>query len=110
VLGLSRERSTTRSEMILERMVLLMINEAARCLEEKVVSDAGMLDLAIVFGAGFPPYRGGLLRHADTLGLPHIESRLAALAAERGPRFSPATMIRLLAQRGETFTQPIVTG
>jgi len=109
LLGLSRERSTTRPAMLIERMVLLMINEAARCLEEGVVADAGMLDLAMVFGAGFPPFRGGLLRHADVLGLAHVESRLAALAAERGARFAPAARIRTLAASGGTFTQPVLS-
>jgi 3-hydroxyacyl-CoA dehydrogenase/enoyl-CoA hydratase/3-hydroxybutyryl-CoA epimerase len=96
--------------MLTERMVLAMINEAARCLEEGVVADAGMLDLAMIFGTGFPPYRGGLLRHADTLGLKHVEARLTALAAERGGRFAPARLIGRLAGAGGTFTQPIVAG
>jgi 3-hydroxyacyl-CoA dehydrogenase/enoyl-CoA hydratase/3-hydroxybutyryl-CoA epimerase len=91
-------------------MSLAMINEAARCLEEKVVEDAGMLDLAMVMGSGFPPFRGGPLRHADTLGLQRIESRLTALRAEKGERFRPARLLSRLASEGETFTRPIVPG
>ena len=91
-------------DVLSERMVLAMINEAARCLEDGVVADAGMVDLAMIFGAGFPPFRGGLLRHADTLGLANVEARLTALRAERGERFAPARLItRLVAERG-TFT------
>jgi 3-hydroxyacyl-CoA dehydrogenase/enoyl-CoA hydratase/3-hydroxybutyryl-CoA epimerase len=105
-LGLKRERRTTNLELLSERMVLGMINEGARCLEERVVADAGLLDLAMIFGAGFPPFRGGLMRHADALRLPHVIARLDALAAERGPRFKPAALLARLAASGETFTAP----
>jgi 3-hydroxyacyl-CoA dehydrogenase/enoyl-CoA hydratase/3-hydroxybutyryl-CoA epimerase len=91
-------------------MVLAMINEAARCLDERVVDDAGPIDLAMIFGAGFPPFRGGLLRYADTLGVGRVESRLTALRAERGERFKPAALLSKMAAAGETFTQPVVAG
>ena len=110
LLGLTRERSGSRREAITERMVLAMINEASRCLEEKVVADAGALDLAMIFGAGFPPFRGGLLRHADTLGLPRIETRLIALRAEKGERYAPSALLSRLAAEGGTFTAPIIAG
>jgi len=71
-----------------------------------VVADAGMLDLAMIFGAGFPPFRGGPLRHADTLRLPHVVARLSALAAEKGARFQPAPLLVSLAERGASFTDP----
>jgi 3-hydroxyacyl-CoA dehydrogenase/enoyl-CoA hydratase/3-hydroxybutyryl-CoA epimerase len=109
-LGLSRGQRGSRPAVLVERMVLAMINEAARCLEEGVVADAGLLDLAMIFGAGFPPYRGGLMRHADTLGLTHIVARLQAHAAERGERYAPAALLVRLAESGGTFTQPIVRG
>jgi 3-hydroxyacyl-CoA dehydrogenase len=104
LLGLRRMRRSPGPEALSERMVLAMINEAARCLEERVVTDAGMLDVAMIFGAGFPPFRGGLLRHADTLGLPKVEARLVALQAEKGERFKPADLLARLAQAGGTFT------
>jgi 3-hydroxyacyl-CoA dehydrogenase/enoyl-CoA hydratase/3-hydroxybutyryl-CoA epimerase len=110
LLGLTRERSGSRREAVTERMVLAMINEAARCLEEKVVADAGAIDLAMIFGAGFPPFRGGLMRHADTLGLAKVESRLIALRAEKGERFAPSALLSKLAAEGGTFTAPIVAG
>ena len=97
------ERASARApsrEALSERMVLAMINEAVRCLEDGVVADAGMLDLAMIFGAGFPPFRGGLLRHADTLGLAKVEARLTALRAEKGERFEPAALLTRLAARG----------
>jgi 3-hydroxyacyl-CoA dehydrogenase/enoyl-CoA hydratase/3-hydroxybutyryl-CoA epimerase len=103
-LGLTRERRPSNPDVLSERMVLAMINEAAHCLEDGVVADAGMVDLALIFGAGFPPFRGGLLRHADTLGLPNVESRLTALRAERGERYAPARLITRLVAEGGSFT------
>ena len=110
LLGLTRHRSGSSSDALTERMVLAMINESARCLEEKVVSDAGAIDLAMIFGAGFPPFRGGVLRHADTLGLAKVESRLIALRAEKGERFAPSALLSRLAAEGGTFTAPIAAG
>jgi 3-hydroxyacyl-CoA dehydrogenase/enoyl-CoA hydratase/3-hydroxybutyryl-CoA epimerase len=108
--GVERERKATHPELLSERMVLAMVNEGARCLEEGVVADAGMIDLAMIFGAGFPPFRGGPLRHADSFGLRDVEARLKALAAEKGPRFEPAKLLSKLAATDGTFTQPIVRG
>jgi 3-hydroxyacyl-CoA dehydrogenase len=110
LLKLTRERSGASRELVTERMVLAMINEAARCLEEKVVADAGAIDLAMIFGAGFPPFRGGVLRHADTIGLAKVESRLTAFRAEKGERFAPSALLSRLAAEGGTFTAPVVAG
>jgi len=55
-----------------------MINEAALLLEEGAVDRPEVIDLAMIFGAGFPPFRGGLLRHADKVGHESIAGRLAA--------------------------------
>jgi len=81
-----------------------MINEGARCLEDGVVEHADAIDLAMIFGAGFPPFRGGPMRYADTLGLKQVESRLGALRAEKGERFAPARRIVELASSGGRFT------
>lgn len=110
LLGLERPRRAPSLDALAERMVLAMINESARCLEEKVVTDAGALDVAMIFGAGFPPFRGGVLRHADTMGLQRVVSRLTALRAEKGERFKPAQLLENLAANGGTFTSPLVTG
>lgn len=110
LLGLARHRTAPSPEVLSERMVLTMVNEAARCLEENVAKDAGTVDLAMIFGTGFPPFRGGVLRYADTLGLPKVEARLTALRAAKGERFAPARLLTKLAAAGETFTQPIVAG
>jgi 3-hydroxyacyl-CoA dehydrogenase/enoyl-CoA hydratase/3-hydroxybutyryl-CoA epimerase len=103
----ARERRPASLEVLAERMTLAMVNEAAHCLAEGVVAEAGTLDLALLYGAGFPPWRGGLLRHADALGLARVEARLTALRAEKGERFRPALLIEELAARGGTFTEPV---
>lgn len=64
-----------------ERMTLAMANEAARCLAERVVASAPMLDLATVYGMGFPPFHGGLWRWVEAEGAGHIAERLARIAA-----------------------------
>ena len=110
ILGLTRQRKAQTLDILSERLVLVMINEAARCLEEGVVPDAARIDLAMIFGAGFPPFRGGLLRHADTFGLARVEQRLTALRAEKGERFEPAALLSRRVAEGGTFTAPIVSG
>ena len=91
-------------EEILHRCLYPMVNEAALALEEEVVSDADMVDLAMIMGTGFPPFRGGLLRWADDEGLAVIRDRLAAYAESLGPRFTPAQLLERLADQDRTFT------
>ena len=64
------------------RVVLPMINEAANILEEKIVDDAATVDLGLIFGIGFPPFRGGLLRYADVEGLDRIKTAIERFAQE----------------------------
>ena len=63
-----REASPIPPDLVSDRLLLPMINEAAHCLAEEVVASAARVDLAMIFGTGFPPFRGGLMRHADSLG------------------------------------------
>ena len=83
-----------------------MINEGARCLEEAVVPEAAKIDLAMVFGAGFPPFRGGLLRYADAFGLARASSGSPRCAPRSGDRFEPAALLSRLAAQGGRFTTP----
>jgi len=90
---------------IVDRLVLSMINEAARVLEEGIVRSAGSLDLAMIMGTGFPPFRGGLLRYADTLGAEAILLKLNDLQRAYGARFAPAELIMELSAAGRRFYQ-----
>jgi 3-hydroxyacyl-CoA dehydrogenase / enoyl-CoA hydratase / 3-hydroxybutyryl-CoA epimerase len=74
---------------IVERAIFLMIKEAALCLEEGIIDRPDLLDAALIFGIGFPPFRGGLLRYAESLGAKYIVERLETYAAKYGDRFTP---------------------
>ena len=78
---------------ILDRCLLTMVNESARCIEEGVVAKASHLDLAMLMGTGFPPSRGGPLHYAQSLGLPAVVERLKRLEATYGSRFAPAAIL-----------------
>lgn len=97
----SDDRDNDRS--IRRRLVFAMVNEAARVLEDGVVSTARDVDLAMIMGTGFPPFRGGLLRFADTLHPRGVLDRLRRLEEDHGARFSPAPTIERLAATDETF-------
>lgn len=103
VLGQPQPRRSQSLEVLAERMVLAMINEAARCVEEGIVAGPEQVDLAMVFGAGFPPHRGGVLRHADSVGVAVVVERLRSLRAEKGPRFEPCALLVAKAEREETL-------
>jgi 3-hydroxyacyl-CoA dehydrogenase/enoyl-CoA hydratase/3-hydroxybutyryl-CoA epimerase len=91
---------------IRRRCLYLMVNEAAHALEDEVVAEAGEVDLAMVMGTGFPPFRGGVLRWADTEGLDTILEGLEKLEGRHGPRFRPAPLLEVMVERGRTFTDP----
>jgi 3-hydroxyacyl-CoA dehydrogenase/enoyl-CoA hydratase/3-hydroxybutyryl-CoA epimerase len=84
-------------------MVLAMVNEAAYCLEEAVVRDPRDIDVAMVMGTGFPPFRGGLLRHADAVGIPIVTDRISRLADAQGERFRPATLLDVMVRERRSF-------
>ncbi|CAN5443583.1 fatty acid oxidation complex subunit alpha FadJ [soil metagenome] len=80
-------------------LVALMVNEAARCLEEKVAATPDDIDFAMVMGTGFAPFRGGPLRHADAVDPTTIAGLLDRLAQETGsPRFTPCDLLRTTRQ------------
>ncbi|HXG59630.1 MAG TPA: 3-hydroxyacyl-CoA dehydrogenase NAD-binding domain-containing protein [Thermoanaerobaculia bacterium] len=98
-----RSPHPVEAKLAVERMVLAMVNEAARVLDEKIVATPGELDLAMIMGTGFPPFRGGLLRYADSLGLPYIVARLEEFAGRFGARFTASEPLRRLAERDAKF-------
>jgi 3-hydroxyacyl-CoA dehydrogenase/enoyl-CoA hydratase/3-hydroxybutyryl-CoA epimerase len=104
LLGVNAPHPVTAKEAV-DRMVFSMINEAALILDEKIVGSAAELDLAMIMGTGFPPFRGGLLRYADSVGLPAIVARLDEFASRLGPRFTPSAPLRRRAEGGGKFIQ-----
>ncbi|MGE0158344.1 MAG: 3-hydroxyacyl-CoA dehydrogenase NAD-binding domain-containing protein [Gemmatimonadales bacterium] len=99
-----QQRNVPEREIV-DRLVLAMINEASRVLEERIVASAGSLDLAMIMGTGFPPFRGGLLRHADSLGAPAVLTGLTDLQRKCGERFAPSSLVRELAAADRRFYQ-----
>ena len=78
----------------LKRMVYIMINEAARCLEEKVVDRPETIDIGMIMGTGFPPFRAGLLRYADSVGIEIIVNDLSRFERQpNGLRFKPCNYL-----------------
>jgi 3-hydroxyacyl-CoA dehydrogenase/enoyl-CoA hydratase/3-hydroxybutyryl-CoA epimerase len=87
-----------RYQQARERMVLLMVNEAARCVAEGLTDTPSSLDLAMVLGTGWAPHRGGPLHYADDRGLAEIVRVLTELAERHGPRFGPSAELRKVAE------------
>ena len=97
-------RDATEDERVIRRrLVLAMINEAARVLDDGIVSTARDVDLAMIMGTGFPPFRGGLLRFADTLHSRGLLDRLTRLQRDLGDRFAPAPLLIRLAADDRSF-------
>lgn len=88
---------------IRDRLVLAMVNEAALCLQEGVVADASQLDLAMIFGTGFPPFVGGPLRYADQTGLEVVRQKLEWHQKVAGDNYKPAALLSQKAAAGQRF-------
>ncbi len=88
---------------IQERCILVMINEAARCLEEEIVRHPRDVDIGMIFGTGFPPFRGGLLTYADNLGSSKVVELLEKYAEKYGDRFAPASLLQDMAKGDKKF-------
>lgn len=103
-LKVSTEKATPEeSEQLTERMLYPMIDEAARCLSEKVVRRPRDIDMATVLGMGFPPFRGGLLKYADSVGIPTIIEKLEVFYKEPGPAREVSEYLKQMASSGRSF-------
>ena len=92
------QQKTISVDEMRARTFLLMINEAARCLEEKVVANPDYLDMALIMGIGFPPFRGGLMRYAASLGIDNVVSQLKKFQQLYGDRFAPCDYLKTLSK------------
>lgn len=101
VLG-GKARALPREELC-ERLVFLMANEAARCLQENVVTDPADVDFAMVMGTGYAPFRGGPLRHLDATGPARVVGGMEFLAAQGFAHFAPCTLLADIAAAGKTI-------
>jgi 3-hydroxyacyl-CoA dehydrogenase/enoyl-CoA hydratase/3-hydroxybutyryl-CoA epimerase len=99
---ISRSARDDKGEELARRLIFLMINEAARCLEEKVVAAPEDADYGMILGTGFAPLRGGPLRFADHFGLTNVVAAMDRLA-EKDEKFKPCALLRENAESGRKF-------
>lgn len=89
--------------VIVQRCVMMMLNEAARCLEEGVIRNARDGDIGAVLGIGFPPFLGGPFRYMDELGAEKVVKTLRYLQHQYGERFTPCESLLRMAEQGERY-------
>ncbi|MCA1644865.1 MAG: enoyl-CoA hydratase/isomerase family protein [Chloroflexi bacterium] len=94
---------TFGEQAIQDRLALLFVNEAIRCLDEGVLQSPADGDLGAVLGLGFPPFTGGPFHYADRFGLSALVQRLSTLAAAHGRRYEPAQSVLERAGQGHMF-------
>jgi 3-hydroxyacyl-CoA dehydrogenase/enoyl-CoA hydratase/3-hydroxybutyryl-CoA epimerase len=100
LLGLEPRAGEADARLLVERTVLRMVDEAARCLDEGLVAGPGQVDLAMIMGTGFPPFRGGVCRWADSYGPARAVATLERFARTVGPRYEPGAALRRVAEAG----------
>ena len=98
----SAETKAFDKEEIIARLMIPMANEAIRCLEEGIVASAAEADMALLYGLGFPPFRGGIFRYIETLGLEQFVA-LADKYAHLGPIYQISDGVRQMAAEGKSY-------
>ncbi len=91
------------AEELSNRLMFLMVNEAARCLEEKVIATPEDADYGMILGTGFAPSRGGPLRFAEHMGLKNVVAEMETLAKSGGDKFAPCELLKKHAREGTKF-------
>lgn len=107
LLKIDQSKKELSDAVVIDRVLLKMINEAARCLEEKIASHPNHVDIAMVFGIGFPPFRGGLLRYADDRGIHEVAEKLKALQQKEGERYATAELLTQMDQKNQQFFENV---
>jgi 3-hydroxyacyl-CoA dehydrogenase / enoyl-CoA hydratase / 3-hydroxybutyryl-CoA epimerase / enoyl-CoA isomerase len=101
--GVAKESREFSDEQIIARMMVPLCLETVRCLEDGIVGSAAEADMALIYGIGFPPFRGGALRYIDAMGVDAFVELADGLAEELGPLYAPTDKLRSMASAGETF-------
>ncbi|WP_186371923.1 fatty acid oxidation complex subunit alpha FadJ [Yersinia alsatica] len=92
-----------QSAVIAQRCTMMMLNEAARCLDESIIRQPRDGDIGAVFGIGFPPFLGGPFRYMDSLGAEKVVKTLNLLAQKYGERFAPCQRLVTMAEQQQKF-------
>ena len=107
VMNYLKEKGVTPKPMtskeIVDRMMARAINEAGYMIQEGICDRPQDMDLAMIYGTGFPPYRGGILRYADAWGIGNVYQQLLKLEKEQGVRFKSCSLLKEMADHGKTF-------
>merc|ERR1712071_395608 len=98
----ARKLDLTEKE-IQDRLVCRFVNEAAKCLEDEIISDPIVGDIGAVFGTGFAPFRGGPFRYVDTVGADKYVAMMEEFADKYGPQFEPCQLLKDYAKSGKKF-------
>lgn len=98
-----RQRKSFPLEVLAERLVLQMVNEAVLVFQDGGLRSARDGDVGAIFGLGFPPFRGGPFRYVDSVGAASVVARLQALEKLHGVRFRPAPLLVEMASEGRRF-------
>lgn len=89
-------------EAVVDRMMIPMLNETVRCLSEGIIATPAEADMALVYGLGFPPFRGGAIQYLESLGVATFLAKCEQYA-ELGPLYAPLDAVRDLVRSGKTF-------
>ena len=89
---------------IAERLTFLMVNEASRCLEEKIIENARAVDIGMILGTGFAPFRGGLLKYANSQCLRRVYDKLLEFTERHGQHYKPSMYLYELAKSDGSFS------
>ena len=103
VKGVARESREFSDEEIIAHMMVPLCLEAVRCLEDGIVGSPAEADMALIYGIGFPPFRGGALRYIDAMGVDAFVALADDLAKELGALYAPTDKLREMAAAGERF-------
>ncbi len=105
-LGLSSPSNPLTTKECIERGVFAMVNECSLALiEDRIVETPHEVDLAMITGTGFPPFRGGLLKYADAVSAKYIADQLEVYAAKGRARLKPANPLNQMAKTNRKFYQ-----
>ncbi|NQY87849.1 MAG: fatty acid oxidation complex subunit alpha FadJ [Colwellia sp.] len=91
------------ADEIAKRCTYMMLNEAARCVDEGIVRNARDGDIGAIFGIGFPPFLGGPLRYIDNIGAQSLVAQLTQWAQQYGERYTPCEALVAMAENGTRY-------
>ncbi|OUS00545.1 multifunctional fatty acid oxidation complex subunit alpha [Gammaproteobacteria bacterium 42_54_T18] len=103
--GSIAQRKTFTEQDIIDRLMIPLCLEAVRCLEDDIVASANDVDMALIYGIGFPAFRGGALRFIESMGIKEFVE-LCDSYIEHGALYAVTEKLRLMAKHGESFFNP----